>query len=174
MSKEKRVSVRRKNAARPSDNKYFRRLQISMIAGYAVIVAAAVVFVAVFAIRRTDEALKNKVIVMASSLSRQMDMNLESHLSRMETIGTLIFGIDESYTYDATDPDNDEFEAVNTEKIISDKLYSLCIMENFVDYGIVYRNNRTVGKAANDTGKCSLHSCNSDYDIGTHHIFRMR
>ncbi|MBR1555879.1 MAG: GGDEF domain-containing protein, partial [Oscillospiraceae bacterium] len=53
--------------------------------------------------------------------------------------------------YDATAPDNDEYEALNTEKIISDKLYSLCIMENFVDYGIVYRNNHTVGKISNGT-----------------------
>ena len=88
---------------------------------------------------------------MASSLTVQMKLNINSYISRMETIATLAFASEEAYTYDATATDNDEYESLNTEKIISDKLYSLCIMENFVDYGIVYRNNRTVGKVSNGT-----------------------
>ena len=76
---------------------------------------------------------------------------MDSYLSRMETIGTLAFAEELTYTYDATDPNNDEYEALNIEKTISDKLYSLCIMENFVDYGIVYRNNHLVGKISNGT-----------------------
>ena len=88
---------------------------------------------------------------MTSSLNVQMKLNMDSYLSRMETIGTLAFAIEEAYTYDATDSTNDEYEALTTEKIISDKLYSLCIMDNFVDYGIVYRNNHTVGKISNGT-----------------------
>ena len=127
------------------------RLKISMILGYAVIVVAAVAFVSMLAVRKTDTVLKNKVSSMVSSLNVQMKLNMNSYLSRMETIGTLAFAAEEAYTYDATNPDNDEYEALNTEKIISDKLYSLCIMENFVDYGIVYRNNHTVGKISNGT-----------------------
>lgn len=122
-----------------------------MIIGYALIVVASIAFVSLYAVRKTDTALKDKVISLASSLNMQMKLNMDSYLSRMETIGTLAFGIEESYTYDASDENNDEYEAINTEKIISDKLYSLCIMENFVDYGIVYRNNRTVGKISNGT-----------------------
>ena len=131
--------------------KNIRRLQLYMILGYALIVIAAVTAVSVLTAKKTDEVLKNKVISMASSLNVQMKLNLDSYLSRMETIGTLAFGVPEFYTYDATDPDNDEFDALSKEKIITDKLYSLCIMENFVDYGVVYRNNRTVGKISNGT-----------------------
>ncbi|MDE5772808.1 MAG: sensor domain-containing diguanylate cyclase [Ruminococcus sp.] len=122
-----------------------------MIIGYTLIVIAAVFFVSFIAVRKTDSVLKNKVNSMASSLNVQMRLNMDSYLSRMETIATLAFASEEAYTYDATDENNDEYEALNTEKIISDKLYSLCIMENFVDYGIVYRNNHTVGKISNGT-----------------------
>ncbi|MDE6086774.1 MAG: GGDEF domain-containing protein, partial [Oscillospiraceae bacterium] len=128
-----------------------RRLKISLIIGYAMIVLTAVLSVSILAVRKTDTVLKAKVISLTSSLNVQMKLNMNSYLSRMETIGTLAFTIEEAYTYDATDPDNDEYDAINTEKIISDKLYSLCIMENFVDYGIVYRNNHTVGKISNGT-----------------------
>ena len=127
------------------------QLKYLMIIGYAVIVFGAILIVSVLAIRKTDSVLKTKVSSLASSLNSQVKLNMESYLSRMETIGTLAFAADETYTYDATDPGNDEYDAINTEKAISDNLYSLCIMENFVDYGIVYSNNHTVGKISNGT-----------------------
>ena len=127
------------------------KIQLLIMISFSVIVIAAVAIVSNLAITKTDETLKNKVISLTSSLNVQMKLNMDGYLSRMETIAALAFGEESSYTYDATDPDNDEYEAINTEKIITDKLYSLCIMENFVDYGIVYRNNRTVGKISNGT-----------------------
>lgn len=140
------------NSNKPS-LKQIRRLKTSMIVGYAMIVVTAIALVSFLALRTTDHLLKTKVSSLTSSLNVQMKLNMDSYLARMETIGTLAFAAEETYTYDATDPNNDEYEAINTEKIISDKLYSLCIMENFVDYGIVYRNNRTVGKISNGTIK---------------------
>ncbi|MBR5166104.1 MAG: GGDEF domain-containing protein [Ruminococcus sp.] len=140
----------KKEQSRPSLKK-IRGLQLSMIIGYAVIIIAVICVVTNLAVKKTDAVLKNKVISMTSSLNVQMKLNMDSYISRMETIGTLAFGTPEAYTYDATDPDNDEYEALNTEKAITDKLYSLCIMDNFCDYGIVYRNNRTVGKISNGT-----------------------
>ena len=122
-----------------------------MIIGYALIIVLSITIVSLLAVKKTDHVLKNKVSDMATSLNVQMKLNLNSYLSRMETIATLAFGEQLAYTYDATDPNNDEYEAIATEKLISDKLYSLCIMENFVDYGIVYRDNRTVGKLSNGT-----------------------
>lgn len=139
-----------KRSPRPSLKK-IRRLGLSMIIGYALIVVCAIAFVSNLAVRKTDAVLKSKVISLSSSLNVQMQLNLDSYMSRLETISTLAFAADEAYTYDATDPNNDEYEAISTEKVISDKLFSLCIMDNFVDYGIVYRNNRTIGKISNGT-----------------------
>ncbi|MBQ8966094.1 MAG: diguanylate cyclase [Ruminococcus sp.] len=82
----------------------------------------------------------------------------------MEKVGTLAYSVDNAYTYDATDASNDEYEALNTEKQISDDLYSLCLMENFVDYGIVYRNNHTVGKISNGTTTLFGENLFSDLD----------
>ena len=131
--------------------KNISRLKKLMIIGYALIIIVSVTVVSILAVRKTDALFKNKVASMSSSLNVHMKLNMDSYLQRMETLGTLAFASEEAYTYDAADPDNDEFESLATEKAISDKLYSLCIMENFVDYGIVYRNNRTVGKISNGT-----------------------
>ncbi len=140
----------KREASRPS-LKNIRRLQLSMVIGYAVIILAVIFIITDLAVNKTDTVLKNKVISMSSSLNVQMKLNMDSYIERMETIGTLAFGTQEAYTYAATDPGNDEYEAINTEKAITDKLFSLCIMDNFIDYGIVYANNRTVGKISNAT-----------------------
>lgn len=128
-----------------------KRMSVWMIIGYAIIVIAAVLGITVFAVHKYDNVMKDKVSSLTSSLNVQMKLNLDSYLSRMETVGTLAFSVDNAYTYDASDASNDEYEALNIEKQISDDLKSLCLMENFVDYGIVYRNNHTVGKISNGT-----------------------
>lgn len=140
-----------KRSQRNNTLKNISRVQAAMIIGYALLVTIALSIVTSLAVKKTDTVLKNKVISLTSSLSVQMKLNMASYMSRMETIATLAFGEQSSYTYDATNPNNDEYEALNTEKLITEKMYSLCIMENFVDYGIVYRNNRTVGKISNAT-----------------------
>lgn len=131
--------------------KNMKQLKILIMLCYAVIVAAAVLTVSVLAVHKTDQVLEKKVSTLTTALNVQMELNLNNYLRRMETIGTLAFAEEQTYKYDATDPANDEYEATLTETAIRDKLYSLCIMENFVDYGVVYRNNHCVGKISNGT-----------------------
>lgn len=140
----------KREQSRPSLKK-IRRLQRSMISGYALIIIAVIFVITNLAVRKTDTVLKNKVVSMTSSLNVQMKLNMDSYISRMESMATLAFGSKETYTYDAAADNIDEYSAISTEKVITDKLYRLCIMDNFCDYGIVYRNNRTVGKISNGT-----------------------
>lgn len=128
-----------------------RKFKLAMILYYAVIIIGITVFISVRTISKTDDVLKAKVSELTAALNVQMKMNIESYLSKVETTATLIFAEKEVYIYDATDESNDEYEALNTENYISDKLYSLCIMENFVDFAIVYENNHIVGKMSNNT-----------------------
>lgn len=126
-------------------------LRRSMILGYAAIILLITVLITVLAINKTEKTLKSKVSSMTTSLNVQMQMNINSYLKRMETTGTLVFAAEEVYLYDPTLSDDSSYEDLNTEKLISDKLYDLCIIENFVDFGIVYRNNHIVGKISNGT-----------------------
>ena len=110
-----------------------RGLALIMILGYASIIIVSILIVSLLAINKTDNVLKKKVSSLVSSLNVQMKLNMNSYLARMESIGTLAFASEDAYTYDSTAEDNDEYEAINTEKAISDTLYSFCIMENFLD-----------------------------------------
>lgn len=133
------------------NNKRIKKLKLSMILGYTLIIVLIIIFISTMTIRKTDTVLKSKVSFMTSALNVQMKMNINSYLSKMETTGTLIFASEEVYKYDATAENLDEYEMLNTEKSISDTLFNLCIIENFVDFGIVYSNNHIVGKVSNGT-----------------------
>ncbi len=139
-------------ASAANDNlKRVKTLKYSMFLGYTTIIILVTILISVMAMNKTDDALKSKVSSMTSSLNTQMKMNIDSYLSRMETTGTLIFAEEKVYLYDAAAENADGYEALSTEKAISDKLFDLCIMENFVDFGIVYKNNHIVGKVSNGT-----------------------
>lgn len=131
--------------------KQIRFLKLYMIIGYMLLIIATVATVSLLTLKKTDEALKSKVSGMTASLNMQMKMNIDSFLSSIESTGTLIFASNEAYSYDATKQDMDGYDALATEEIITNKLFDLCIMQNFVDFGIVYSNNHTVGKISNGT-----------------------
>lgn len=139
-----------------------RRLKHMMLFSGVLIIFLLAAIISVLTIKKTDTALKTKVTSMTSALNVQMQMNLDSYLQRMETIGTLVFAEEEVYKFSAVDSNNDEYEAIKTEQLIADKLYDLCIMENFVDFAIVYSNNHPVGKISNGTVKLFGDSLYSD------------
>lgn len=109
------------------------------------------IFISFATINKTDDVLKSKVGELTNHLNVQMQMNMDSHLSRVEAMATMIFAEKETYAYDATDKSVDEYDALNIENAISERLYSICLMENFVDFTIVYSDNHVVGKLSNNT-----------------------
>ena len=108
-----------------------KRFKFAMILYYAIIIIGITVFISVSTIQKTDNVLKKQVSELTFDLNVQMKMNVDSYLARVENLAALVFAEKEVYIYDATDPGNDEYEALNTENAISDQLYNLCLMENF-------------------------------------------
>ena len=128
-----------------------RKMRGWMIIAYAMIIIISLFIVSFFTARKNEQTMKEKVMQMTSSLNVQLSLNLENYLSRMESIATLAFSLDNAYTYDATNSTLNEYDKLNLEKTLSSELSKLCLMENFVDYGIIYRDNTTLGKISNGT-----------------------
>lgn len=140
------MELRRNN----NNSERIKRFKLNIIIGFVLIIISVTFIISLLTINKTDDVLKEKVSSMTAELNVQMKINIDSYLSKMETTGTLVFASEEVYKYNAVTAE-DEYEALSTEKIISDKLFDLCIMENFVDFGIVYSNNHIVGKVSNGT-----------------------
>ena len=135
-----------------NSKKRVKKLKNLMLLVDILIIFAMATIISLLTIRKTDEALKSRVVSTVNALNVQMQMNLDSYLYRMETIGTLVFADETVYKYSPVNAE-DEYEAIKTESYIADYLYRVCIMENFVDFSIVYENNHHVGKMSNGTTK---------------------
>ncbi len=129
----------------------FKKLKRTMILGYSLIILAAVTAVSFVCIFLTQQIYRKHVGELVAELSMQMSMNLDSYVENMENFNTLVFADKINYTYDATENDLEEYDVLETEKNIKNALYRLCIMDNYVDYFIVYSNEHTVGKYSNGT-----------------------
>lgn len=128
-----------------------KQIKLIMIFGHALIIIIAAIFMACFTIKKNDMVLKSKVSDLTYALNVQMKLNINTYLSKLESVSTLVFGTEEAVSYYSSADNADRYEALNTEKLISDKLYDLCIMENYVDFFIVYSDDHTVGKVSNGT-----------------------
>ena len=138
---------------RNENNDKIKQIRLIMIFGHALIIIIAAIFMAFFTIKKNDTVLKSKVSDLTYSLNVQMKLNINTYLSKLESISTLVFGMEEAVSYYSSSDNADQYEALNTEKLISDKLYDLCILENYVDFFIVYSDDHTVGKVSNGTTK---------------------
>ena len=61
-------------------------------------------------------------------------------------LATLAFANEINYEYDDTKQSTDDYDNIKTRETITEYLYNICMMENFVDFGIVYSNKNFVGK----------------------------
>ncbi|MDO5147950.1 MAG: diguanylate cyclase domain-containing protein [Oscillospiraceae bacterium] len=120
-----------------------------IILTYSLIITLSIGAVSAMTLYRTDTILKQKVLQMSAQLNMQMQINLDSYLERIEMLATLAFSDEINYEYDDTEKSSDEYENIKAREDITENLYNICMMENFVDFGIVYSNNSFVGKISN-------------------------
>lgn len=127
------------------------KFRIWIVAAVTTMIIVIILFLTWFSISRLEQEVKRQHMTMAKEVADLMMLNLDNYMDTLEGTATLIYATPEAYTYDATNPGMEEYDALKTESIISDALYNVGIMQNYVDFGIVYRNNHMVGKMSNGT-----------------------
>lgn len=83
---------------------------------------------------------------LVSSMNLQMRKSFNSYLSKLENTSKIFFSKKDYISYDITRQKNDYSNNIRKEKEIEDYLVSLSLMDNYADFGLVYRNNHTIGK----------------------------
>ena len=133
------------NARESGTGKKLRNFQLEMLLVFAVIIAGVTIVVDLIVVDRSKTALQNKVSELITVNSRQIELNIDSYLDRMETTPTLLYSDDIYYKYDATDEKISEYDKVKTEEAITDRIVDIGLMNNYNDFGIIYADNHKVG-----------------------------
>ena len=77
--------------------------------------------------------------------AHQMELNVDSYMNNVQQVTALLFSDKDYYLYDATDPSLSDYDKIQSEALILNRIVDLGMMNNFCDFGIVYANDSTTG-----------------------------
>jgi diguanylate cyclase (GGDEF)-like protein len=129
----------------------FRHLQLQLLIEFGIIIFCVAAVLSIIIVGDSSRVIRSKVSTLIAANSRQLELNIDSYLDKVETTATLLFSDEAYYLYDASDDSIDDYSKVKSEQIIEDRIVDLGLMENFADFGIVYANDHTVGWISNVT-----------------------
>lgn len=111
------------------------------------------VFVSVLLLKKTGETVQSKVSSLVRITTYQQMLNVDTYMDKIKTITSMLFSDELYYNYDATTDELDDFEKIQIEQQILNRIQDLGILSNFSDFGIVYADDHTVGWISDTTYK---------------------
>lgn len=130
-----------------------KRLKWNILIAFVGIMAAVIIFLAVVIAQRSGDTMLKKTATLINLNTSQQVMNLDNYLEKIKTITSLFFSDEVYYQYDATSDEYDEFEKIQKETEIENRIQDLGVLENYADFAVVYANDRTVGWVSDATYK---------------------
>lgn len=118
---------------------------------YVAMVLCVAVLLSIAFLRKSSEAIQSNATNLIAVNSRQIQININSYLEKVETTAALLFSDEDYYKYDETSSKYDDYTKIQYETAINNKIVDLGIMENFSDFGIVYSDDHPVGWVSNTT-----------------------
>ena len=134
----------KKNREKTVEERY-RRLQLYISGLYSAIVLCVTAFILIVILEKSNETIKENMSSMISANSRQLELNINSYLYDVETTAALMFSDEAYYCYDATDESLSEYEKIQAEDLIEDRIVDIGLMANYSDFCIVYADDTYVG-----------------------------
>ena len=125
------------------------RFEVIMILAVGMFALTAIL--AVSFTKRSESALKKQALSLISATGKQLQVNIDLYLREIEDTVALMFADEEYYNYDATSDNLDEYDAIQQEKMIYDRIVDLAVMKNFADFAIVYKGDKSVGWISHTT-----------------------
>lgn len=94
---------------------------------------------------RSNYALRKNASNLIAGNNRQMELNINSYLKNVEKASSLLFSDDTFWKYDPTDETADQYEQLQISNRMSNYITDLGLMDNYTDFGVVYKNDDVIG-----------------------------
>lgn len=98
-----------------------------------------------FFIDRSDNSMLDLTVRMINTDADQLRLNINNYFTTVQNTVSLMFADEAYYGYDATDDSIDDYDRIQKEKVITNRIQDIALNENFSDFGIVYANDKTIG-----------------------------
>lgn len=120
-----------------------------------IIVAMSVIssFLLTFAITRQCETyMLEEASALIAADATQLQLNINTYMDRIEDNVALMFSDEEYYGYDRTTTTLEEYDRIQIENKIAERIIDLGALENYGDFCVVYADDNTVGWKSKTTG----------------------
>ena len=121
------------------------KIQLTMTIIFSLGILMVAIVVTGLTLSSSNTTLRQQVSVLVSANSKQLELNIDSYIREVQQKAALLFSSEEYYGYDPLDTTLDDYEKLQREKAINEKIVDLGIMENFSDFGIIYSDESTIG-----------------------------
>ena len=131
--------------------KQIRKFTFGMVVFFLMLVIGMAGILSYVITRKSSQDIQNKVVNLLDTSNRQQIYNVDLYLKKVEETAALFFSDDKYCTYDATSSRLTDFEKIQNETAIQNRIQDLSILDNFSDFGIVYKDDSMVGWLSNTT-----------------------
>lgn len=122
-----------------------KRFRWRLIMAFISIMVAVIILLAAIIAQRSGDTMVKRTATLINSNTSQQVMNVDNYLEKIKVVTSLFFSEDIYYQYDATSDKYDDFDKIQFEKQIQDRIQDLGVLENYADFGVIYANDHTVG-----------------------------
>lgn len=125
--------------------KEYKSLMNRMILTTVAMVLAMTALLMGFFIDRSDNSMLDLTVRMINTDADQLRLNINNYFTTVQNTVSLMFADEAYYGYDATDESIDDYDRIQKEKVITNRIQDIALNENFSDFGVVYANDKALG-----------------------------
>lgn len=132
-------------------NNEFKKTQIRTIILFTTLILVITLYVIVLLTGRSNLFMRENAASLVSASNRQMELNIDSYLAKVEKASALLFSNSTGYTYDPSDENADEYTQLQTANQINDNITDLSILDNYADFAVIYSTDDVIGSLSKVT-----------------------
>ncbi len=128
-----------------------KKLRNRLIAVYTVLGILLLSAGAASIISAAKRLLDKQAESFTSSLTAQLKKSVDNYIVRIEKSSAAVFENEEDISYCPAENGEKSIEDIKKEEQLTNKLISFSLMENYCDFGIIYRNGGSAGRISDGT-----------------------
>lgn len=129
----------------------FKKIQLRTILLFTTLIFVITLYISVLLTGRSNILMRENAASLVSASNRQMELNIDSYLTKVKKASALLFSESTFYSYDPSDETVDAYTKLQTSNQINDKITDLGILNNYADFALIYNNDDLIGSLSKVT-----------------------
>ena len=133
----------------------FKKTQLHTIILFSTLILVITLYIILLLTGRSNIFMRENAASLVSASNRQMELNIDSYLNKVQKASALLFSNNVNYTYDPTKKDADPYTQLQISNQINDNITDLSLLDNYADFALIYQNDEVIGSLSKLTKICT-------------------